>query len=196
VARLVEKKGLHHQLRLYATLQAAGVPFAARIVGDGPLRAELEQLAGRLGIAAVVTFTGHLPQHEVWSQLAWADVLLHTGVIAASGDRDGLPNVIPEAMSLGVLVVTSPAAATTEAVTHETSGIVAAVEAPDAWVAALRRLAVDDAFAEELRRSARRWVEENFDAHRNAARLLTLFEGAVAPLPSGDPPATPSAPGR
>ena len=75
------------------------MPFAARIVGDGPLRPELERLAGRLGIAAHVTFAGHLPQHEVWNQLAWADVLLHTGVIAPSGDRDGLPNVIPEAMS-------------------------------------------------------------------------------------------------
>ena len=106
VARLVEKKGLDHQLRIYAALRAAGVPFAARIAGDGPLRAELERLAGRLGIAAAVTFTGHLPQHEVWTQLDWADVLLHTGVIAASGDRDGLPNVIPEAMSVGVLVVT------------------------------------------------------------------------------------------
>ena len=58
------------------------------------------RLAGQLGIAAHVTFTGHLPQHEVWEQLDWADVLLHTGVIAPSGDRDGLPNVIPEAMSM------------------------------------------------------------------------------------------------
>jgi hypothetical protein len=108
VARLVEKKGLDHQLRIYAALQAADVPFAARIVGEGPLRPELEKLAGHLGIAAHLTFTGHLPQHEVWNQLAWADVLLHTGVIAPSGDRDGLPNVIPEAMSIGVLVITSP----------------------------------------------------------------------------------------
>src|SRR5438045_7948696 len=117
LARLVEKKGVDHQLRIYAALQAAGVPFAARIVGDGPLRPELEKLAGHLGVAAQVAFTGHLAQHEVWNQLAWADVLLHTGVIAPSGDRDGLPNVIPEAMSLGVLVVTSPIAATTEAIT-------------------------------------------------------------------------------
>ncbi len=116
VARLVAKKGLDQQLRIYAALRGAGVPFAARICGDGPLRAELERLAGRLGVAADVTFTGHLPQHEIWSQLAWADVLLHTGVIAPSGDRDGLPNVIPEAMAIGTLVVTSPTAGTTEAV--------------------------------------------------------------------------------
>ncbi len=194
VARLVEKKGLDHQLRIYAALRAAGVPFAARIVGEGPLRAELEKLAGHLGIAGHLTFTGHLAQHEVWSQLAWADVLLHTGVIAASGDRDGLPNVIPEAMSVGVLVVTSPAAATTEAITQGITGLVAKVEAPHDWVASLRRLAHDDAFAEKLRHAARRWVEENFDAHQNARRLLTRFEQTIAehapaPLPATAPAA-------
>lgn len=183
VARLVEKKGLAHQLRIYAALRDAGVPFSARIVGDGPLRAELERSAGLLGVAADVIFTGHLPQHEVWNQLGWADVLLHTGIVAPSGDRDGLPNVIPEAMAAGVLVVTSPAAATTEAIAHGFTGLVAAVESPGEWVAALRRLAADDAFAEKLRHAARGWVEENFDAHRNAERLLAEFErviGAVA----------------
>jgi glycosyltransferase involved in cell wall biosynthesis len=180
VARLVEKKGLRHQLRIHAALRAAGVPFEARIVGEGPLRAELERLAGQLGIAASVTFSGHLPNHEVWSQLAWADVLLHTGVVAPSGDRDGLPNVIPEAMCVGVLVVTSPAAAATEAVTDGVTGLVAPVETPAAWVAALQSLMTDDARAERLRAAARRWVEENFNAHDNAGRLLTLFQATIA----------------
>ncbi len=193
VARLVEKKGLDHQLRIYAALREAGVPFAARIIGDGPLRPELERLAGRLGIAAHVTFAGYLPQHEVWNQLAWADVLLHTGVIAPSGDRDGLPNVIPEAMSVGVLVVTSPEAATTEAVTQGISGFVVPVDAVADWVSALRRLSADDPFAERLRAAARRWVEENFDAHRNAARLLAKFReaAAVAGKAESDATATP-----
>ena len=181
VARLVEKKGLDHQLRIYAALRAAGVAFEARIVGEGPLRAGLEKLAGHLGIAAQVTFTGHLAQHEVWNQLGWADVLLHSGVIAPSGDRDGLPNVIPEAMSGGVLVVTSAAAATTEAITDGVTGLIAAVDAPDAWIAALRRLSTDDALAEKLRLAARQWVEENYDAHKNAARLRALMLRAIAP---------------
>jgi glycosyltransferase involved in cell wall biosynthesis len=179
VARLVDKKGLDHQLRIYAALRAAGVAFAARIVGEGPLRPELEKLAGHLGVGAEVTFTGHLAQHEVWSQFAWADVLLHTGVVAPSGDRDGLPNVIPEAMSVGVLVVTSPAAATTEAVTDGESGLVAEVDSPAVWVAALRRLSSDDAFADQIRVAARRWVEENYDAHKNAARLREQMARAM-----------------
>jgi len=179
VARLVEKKGLDHQMRIYAALRNAGVPFEAHVIGDGPLRPELERLAGQLGVAAQVTFTGHLAQHDVWSQLDWADVMLHTGVIAPSGDRDGLPNVIPEAMSIGVLVVTSPVAATTEAIAHGVSGLVAPADNSSAWVAALKRLSSDDAFAEKLRATARKWVEENFDAHKNADRLRQKFHQAI-----------------
>jgi len=47
------------------------------------------------------------------------------------------------------------------------------------WVAALRRLAEDDALAEKFRANARRWVEEDFDAHKNAARLLQQFEATI-----------------
>ena len=105
-------------------------------------------------------------------------MLLHTGVIAPSGDRDGLPNVIPEAMSVGVLVVTSPTAAATEAVTDGVNGLVAPVEDAAAWVGALVRLSADDELSERLRAGARAWVEENFDASRNAGRLLEHFASA------------------
>ena len=175
VARLVEKKGLDHQLRIYAALKEAGVAFEARIVGDGPLREQMKAMSAELGVSGCVEFTGHLSQPDVWAQLAWADVLVHTGVIAPSGDRDGLPNVIPEAMSAGVLAVTSPAAATTEAIYHDETGLVAEVTDAAAWVESLRALATDDARAERLRLAARGWVEQNFDAHKNAARLHALF---------------------
>jgi colanic acid/amylovoran biosynthesis glycosyltransferase len=178
VARLVEKKGLDRQMRIYSALKAAQVPFSARIVGDGHLRAQLERLAGRLGVAESITFTGHVPPHEVWDHLEWADVLVHTGVVAPSGDRDGLPNVIPEAMAAGVPVVTSPVAGATEAVTDGVTGVVAKVEQPTEWVAALRRIAADDAYCETLRSAARAWVEENFDVRANTERLLALLREA------------------
>ncbi len=179
IARLVPKKGLDHQLRIYAALKAAGLAFEARIIGDGPLRARLEVAASNLGLDPEVTFLGHQPQPEVWTQLAWADVLLHTGVVAASGDRDGLPNVIPEAMAAGVLVVTSPVSATTEAISQERTGLVADVDFPLAWIVALRRLGEDDRLAESLRTAARQWVVENYDAHRNTARLVECFQRAM-----------------
>ncbi|MFI5335876.1 MAG: glycosyltransferase [Opitutales bacterium] len=181
VARLVPKKGFDHQLAIYAALRDAGFAFEARILGDGPLRQHLEEELARRRLADCVQLLGYVPQAEVWRQLVWADVLLHTGVIAPSGDRDGLPNVIPEAMAAGVLVVTSPVSATTEAVHQERTGLVADVDLPVAWQVALQRLATDDELAERLRLEARRWVEENYDAHRNTAALATCFREAMRP---------------
>ena len=179
VARLVEKKGLNHQLRIYARLKKDGVGFSARIVGEGPLRPALKRMIAELELGGLVELTGHLPLPEVWKQLAWADVLVHTGVIAPSGDRDGLPNVIPEAMAAGTLVVTSPVAGTTEAIEHELTGLVADATDAGAWENALRRLAADDALAERLQMAARAWVDENYDAHKNAARLHRLFQQTI-----------------
>jgi glycosyltransferase involved in cell wall biosynthesis len=178
-ARLVPKKGLRAQLQVYAALRAVGLDFEARIVGGGGLRGELERETAALGLAGQVTFIGEVPPAGMWEHLGWADVLLHTGVVAPTGDRDGLPNVIPEAMAAGTLVLTSATAATTEAIQHEVTGLVADVNRPEEWVAALRRLAEDDALAERLRAAARRWAGENYDAHKNAARLHACFEEAV-----------------
>jgi colanic acid/amylovoran biosynthesis glycosyltransferase len=184
VARLVPKKGLDLQLNIYAALKSAGVAFEARIAGEGPLRAALYAQISQLGLAAEVRLLGHRPQAEIAELLAWADVLLHTGVVAPGGDRDGLPNVIPEAMAAGVNVVTSPAAATTEAIADRVTGLVAPPEEPARWVAALCALVSDDVLADRLRLAARGWVEENFDAGKNTAKLLALLQrAAAAPAP-------------
>jgi glycosyltransferase involved in cell wall biosynthesis len=180
VARLVEKKGLDHQLKIYGRLKKNGLDFSARIVGDGPLRPALKRMIAELELGGQVELTGHLPLAEVWKQLEWADVLVHTGVIAPSGDRDGLPNVIPEAMAAGTLVVTSPVAGTTEAIGDEVTGLVAEVTDAGAWENALRRLASDDVLAARLQTAARAWVDENYDAHKNSARLHRLFQQNVA----------------
>lgn len=179
VARLVAKKGLRRQLKIYAALRDAGMAFETRIVGDGELREDLELQNSALGLTTRVTFTGEVPPAEVWDHLRWADVLLHTGVVADSGDRDGLPNVIPEAMAAGTLVLTSGTAATTEAIQHGETGLVADVDQPAQWVAALQRLALDDELAGRLRAAARSWVEANYDAHRSAARFEACFVQAV-----------------
>ena len=69
--------------------------------------------------------------------------------------------------------------ATTEAIQQERTGLVADVDLPLAWQVALNRLATDDELAQRLQLAARRWVEENYDAHRNTARLVQCFEEAT-----------------
>lgn len=181
IARLVAKKGLDHQLRIYAALRDKGIEFTARIIGEGPERAHLAEQIADLELDRHVHLLGHLSQREVWEHLSHADALLHTGVVAPSGDRDGLPNVIPEAMIAGVLVFTSPHAATTEAVSDEETGWVTPVDQPELWVQRIGALQEPVAELDAVRRAARCWVENNYDGARNAGRLAVLFRAAITP---------------
>ncbi|MGF1482929.1 MAG: glycosyltransferase [Opitutales bacterium] len=182
VGRLVNKKGYRRQLWIYRALLEAEVPFEARIVGGGPLRAELERMVGYLGLKARVALLGALPGPRAQEEFVWADLFLFTGRIAPNGDRDGLPNVIPEAMAHGLPVITTPIAGTTEAIEDGRRGQVLPLSeeahAP-AWVEILQRLATDDALAERWRAEARAWVEERFNAERNTQALATGLRRAA-----------------
>ena len=175
IARLVEKKGLFRQLAIYGALLARGLSFEVRIVGDGPLGRRLSAEIHARALEGNVSLAGPKTSEQVWSELARADVLVHTGVVSDSGDRDGLPNVVPEAMASGVLVVTAPGAGVLEAVSEGLTGLVCPLDDPEAWHRAFRRLQTDDAFSEALRRNARAWVDENFDAVKNAGLILARF---------------------
>lgn len=179
VARLVEKKGLLRQIAIYRRMRALGLELEVKIIGDGPLRERLVREIAASGLANVVELTGHLDQPEVWEALARADVLVHTGVVTATGDRDGLPNVVPEAMAAGVVVVTAQGEGVMEAITHGQTGLVCQLDRPEAWCEAFIRLRDDDALAEGVRTAARVWVEEHFDAERNAARILAGYARAI-----------------
>ena len=79
------------------------------------MEAEILAEIAKLGLSSEVRLTGRLSEAEVLQELQGADLLFHTGVVAASGDRDGLPNVVPEAMASGAVVIGSPVSRSTAA---------------------------------------------------------------------------------
>ena len=172
IARLVEKKGLFKQLKIYEFLHKSGVSFSARIIGDGPLKRELVQSISDLGLEGAVALIGAVSQEEVAMELNDTDILFHTGIVAKSGDRDGLPNVIPEAMAHGVAVVISPGEGAQEAIVDGETGIVCKIDDLAAWMNAVSRIQNDSVFVNAMLREARLWVEENFDALQNAKKLI------------------------
>ncbi len=176
VARLVEKKGFPFQIRIYEALRDAGFAFEARIVGEGKLRDEIESELERRGLDGLVVLKGRMSQEDTMRELAWADVLFHTGVIDRNGDRDGLPNVIPEAMAAGTLVLASPVSGVVEAIEHNVTGLLRDVDDAESWVAECVRIQEDDSMCERIRSAGRAWVERESVASRNSGKLLQAMK--------------------
>jgi glycosyltransferase involved in cell wall biosynthesis len=124
-------------------------------------------------VAADIELSGSLDYAHIPEDDAWADVVFFTGIIAGDGDRDGLPNVIPEAMAYGVPVVTTPVSGTTEAIADGITGQVLEVGDLTGWLAAVRRLRGEPDFIQRTCSAARLWVEQEFNSQINSARLAT-----------------------
>lgn len=107
VCRLVPKKGLHIALRAIAGVLEDGRSATYTIVGDGPLRRELEELTRSLGIGGSVRFYGTLPSERVSELMAASHVFLAPSVTAADGDQEGTPTGVIEAMATGLPVIAS-----------------------------------------------------------------------------------------
>ncbi len=183
VGRLVPKKGFSRLLLILRALADAGVDYRAVIVGEGELAGPLAVKIRRLALEDRVTLAGALDYDAVSRLHDAADIFLFTGVVAPNGDRDGLPNVIGEAMAHGAGVITSPVSGTTEAIADGVTGQVAPIDDTAAWVRAVKRLRDDPEFVRRTREAARAWVEEHFCAHANAAHLAARFHAAAAEPP-------------
>jgi colanic acid/amylovoran biosynthesis glycosyltransferase len=179
VGRLVSKKGHAHQFNACALLKSWEIPFEARIVGDGPLRHELQAQINCAGLNNLVILCGAQPPREVQEEYRWADIFWHTGIIDAEGDRDGLPNVIPEAFAHCLPVISNGLPATTEALIHETNGLAVDVTNATELANAVQRLAQNPAFRRQLGENGRRWVEENFLISSNSKTLAQAFLNAL-----------------
>lgn len=179
IGRLVEKKGFFRQLNIYKFLQEQSFSFKAIIIGEGPLEKKLQIEINKHNLEEHVQIIPWILYSKLDHYHQWADVFLFTGQVARNGDRDGLPNVIPEVMAKGIPVVTSAVSAIPEVIKNNKNGfIIEDYDNDRAWLEALDRLAQDDQCYLKMVGEARQWVEAHYDAHKNANLLLSHFKQA------------------
>jgi colanic acid/amylovoran biosynthesis glycosyltransferase len=175
VGRLVPKKGFHILLQACRQLLDDGRAVRVRVVGDGPLRAALEQTAARLGVAHLVEFGGARSPAELRDDYARARLLAQPSVVAPDGDRDGLPNVLLEAMAWSLPVIATTACAADEAVTDGRQGFLIAPGDSRALAERIGRLLADPDLAARMGRAGRTTVLTRFDAVKNTETLVRRF---------------------
>lgn len=175
VARLVEKKGTADLLRALAIVRRAAPDAELVIIGDGPLRAALRDLAARLGVSAGVRFLGVQGHDETLRWLRRSRVLCLPSVTAPSGDQEGLGMVLLEAGACGRPVVGTRHGGIPEAVLDGSTGFLVPERDPAALAERLLALLGDPRLCERFGRAGRELVLERFNLRRQTDKLESLY---------------------
>lgn len=121
-------------------------------------------------------FLGIKTQEEVKQLYAQATVLAQPSVMADNGDRDGIPNVILEAMAVGLPVVSTNLSGIPEVTVNNLTGILVPGKDSNALSDAMEHLAHNNYLRETLSRNARQLVEEKFNIYKNSQELISIFQ--------------------
>ena len=190
VARIDPKKGLHDLLAAAAELRRRGIPFELDLVGGvepGSQSGEavltsLRSAIHQLGLDEVVALRGFLPAAGVRSALAAAHLFVAPYVETASGDKDGIPTALLEAMSTGLAVVATRSGSIPEVVTDGHDGRLVAAGSPPELAAAIADLLASAADRARLGAAAAHTVRARFEIEvcepGLARRLRALVEAA------------------
>ncbi len=173
VGRLVQRKGQSLLVEAVAGLLGRGVPVRLTLVGDGPMRANLEALARRIGVEDRVRFAGAVGHDEIPSMLRAADIF------CLPSFSEGVPVVLMEAMAHSVPVVTTQVMGIPELVENLRSGLLVAPGRVDVLVDALARVALDPELREQLGARGRDKVLAEFDVNASARQLQALLPDNV-----------------
>lgn len=179
VGRLEEVKGIRYGLHAVARLLDRGLDVRYTVVGGGRLEGELRAEARRLGIAGRVRFTGPLPSEAVLREYAENDLFLMPGIVTADGQAEAQGRVLLEAQAAGLPVVATRVGGVPETVGPE-AGLLVPPGDPEALARAVEAIAGDPAAAERMGRAGRGHVEAGFDQGAIFARLLEVYEEAIA----------------
>lgn len=179
-----EYKGFHFIVDAVARLVAQGVNASLHLAGDGPQRGYLVEQAKRLGIADRVVFHGYLDHDRLISLYRDCDVFAMGSIEMTNfGRQDVIPNVIAEAMAIGLPIVSTRMGGIAELVEDGVSGIMVPQRDPAALSEALGRIARDGELAARLRSAALDRVADIWDRNKNLDALSRVFDQRVAPVP-------------
>ncbi len=174
VGRAVAKKGYGDLIAALALLPPE-LNWRFVHIGGGALRDTLRRQAAQCRIADRIEWRGARPQGEVLAAYRDADIFVLASRVSADGDRDGLPNVLMEAQSQGVVCLATATPGIRELIADEVSGVLVPPDAPAALAAALARLIREPDRRAVLAAAGERRVRQDFAMAPGIARLTALF---------------------
>jgi glycosyltransferase involved in cell wall biosynthesis len=175
VGRLVEKKGFQDLLQALLTVKRSGQHFRCVIYGDGPLHQRLRDWIEEHNMAGEIILKGDITQQELISVYQNASLFILTPVQTEDGDRDGIPNVLLEAMAMGLPVITTAVSGIPELVENNQNGLLYQPRDVDGISSGIIELLGNADKRRQLGSAGSKKVREQFDIAEAAKQLKTLF---------------------
>ncbi|RMD90703.1 MAG: colanic acid biosynthesis glycosyltransferase WcaL [Calditrichaeota bacterium] len=172
---LVPKKGFPVLLEACAELRKVMNNWHLIIVGNGPLRGELEMKISRLQLNDKVELMGKVPHADLNVFYNMCDVFVLACIVTEDGDRDGIPNVLIEAMAAGKPVISTNVAGIPELIIDGETGLLVPQKDPQALAEALYSLFLNEKLARKLAKKGREHVLNNFNINYTAEKLNFLY---------------------
>lgn len=176
VARLTESKGVEYGIRAVAKLVPDYPQIDYQIIGDGPLMADLQQLIDELGVNGNAKLLGWKQRPEVVEILQQADIMVTPSITATTGAREGIPNVLKEAMAMGLPVISTQHSGIPELIEDGVSGFLVPEHDVDALAQKLGYLIDHSELWSEMSRAGRAHLEEHYNLNQLNDRLVEIYE--------------------
>lgn len=177
VGRFVEKKGFVHLVEACRRLKDEGINFRCRIIGGFAEYAErVQESIDRLDLKDTVSLHHAVTQEELKKIYETASLFVLPCVITDDGDRDGIPNVMVEALAMGLPVISTNISGIPELIGDRETGLLVPPRDPQTLARAIRELIENPKLGDELSRKGQEFVKREFDAKRNILALKKLFD--------------------
>lgn len=182
--RLVSKKGLYTTLKALPKVIERFPLVRFVLCGTGPEEAKFAGRVKALGLQEHVLMPGWMSQKDLVGAYHFGHVFVHPSELTASGDQEGVPNSMLEAMASGMPVVATRHGGIPEAVAHGEDGFLVAEKDAAALAEALCRVLADPELLNHFSHNAARSVREKFGAETAIAAMEECYAEALGALPS------------
>ncbi len=162
-------------------LKDSGLSFHLTLAGDGPRRILFKRLVKKLGLGELVSFPGFIPYDQVSELFCSADVFVMSSAVHSTGERDGLPTVIMEALMHRVPVVATDVCGIHEVIQDGITGFLVPEKNAAELADAIIKMVGDRKAALEMAERGRSLVVREFDQERNHGKILDLYRKLVRP---------------
>ncbi|WP_310877414.1 glycosyltransferase [Priestia megaterium] len=176
IGRLVEKKGIEFGIKAMIDIVKDYPNVYYTIIGEGPLQANLEKIIHEHKVDNKIKLVGAKSQKEITTYLSQTDIFLAPSVTSSTGDKEGIPVVIMEAMAKGIPVISSIHSGIPELVVHKETGFLAVEKDVNEIREYLVRLINDKDTRLNLGRNGSESVRNNFDIQKLNKELISKFE--------------------